>query len=147
MNPAERQLDLLAIFYYVLGGLFTLLSFLPLLYFSFIWQLLRNPDVMHGQQPPPAFLGTILLVAGVVIAAMGWVWAGLIALAGRFLQKRKHRIYCLVMAAVACMFQPFGTILGVFSIVILLRPEVEALFRGQTPMQPPPLPVQPATPV
>jgi hypothetical protein len=147
MNPAERQLDLLAIFYYVLAGLLTLLSFLPLLYFSFIWQLLRNPDVMHGQQPPPEFLGTILLVAGFVFAVMGWVWAGLIALAGRFLQKRKNRIYCLVMAAVACMFQPFGTILGVFSIVILLRPEVEALFRVRNPMQPPPLPVQPTSPV
>lgn len=143
MNPAERQLDLLAIFHYVLGGMLAMMSFLPLLYFSFIWQLLRNPEVMRGQDPPPAFLGTILLMAGVVLAAMGWAWAGLIVLAGRFLQKRKNRTYCLVVAALACMFQPFGTILGIFSIVILLRPDVEVLFRAQGQTLPPPLPVQP----
>ena len=71
---------------------------------------------------------------------MGWAWAGLIMLAGRFLQKRKNRTYCLVVGAFACMFQPFGTILGVFTIVILLRPDVETLFRMQSQMLPPPLP-------
>jgi hypothetical protein len=140
VHSAERQLDLLAIFHYVLGGILALMSFFPLLYMSFIWHLLHNPEVMRSQSPPPAILGTILLAAGIAIAAMGWAWAGLIMLAGRFLQKRRNRIYCLVVGAMACMFQPFGTILGVFTIVILLRPDVEALFRMQSQMQPPPLP-------
>jgi hypothetical protein len=37
------------------------------------------------------------------------------------------------MAAIACMFMPFGTILGVFSIIVLVRPSVKSLFDAATP--------------
>jgi len=33
-----------------------------------------------------------------------------------------------VMACVECLFIPFGTILGVFTIIVLLRESVKALF-------------------
>lgn len=141
MESPERQLDLLGIFHYVLAGILVIMSFIPLVYFSFIWHLLRNPDIMRGQDPPPPFLGSIFLAAGIVIVCVGWFWAALIAVAGRFLQLRKHRTYCIVLAALECFFQPFGIILGVFSIVILLRPEVEFLFTAPVPVVPPPLPV------
>jgi hypothetical protein len=77
-----------------------------------------------------------------VLVMMGWGYATVILLAGRFLQQRKNRIYCLVVAALACMFQPFGTILGVFTIVILLRPDIEALFQSRSATLPTPLPQQ-----
>lgn len=144
MNPAERHVDLLATFHYVVGGILVFFSFVPLLYFTFIWRLLSNPEIMRGEHPPPPFLGTILLAAGFLFAVMGWIYASLIIMAGRFLQKRKHRTYCLVAAALACLFQPFGTILGVFTIVILMRSDAAALFDSRPPMQPPPLPVSPA---
>jgi hypothetical protein len=32
------------------------------------------------------------------------------------------------MAAVACIFVPFGTVLGVLTIIVLTRPSVRALF-------------------
>src|SRR5437660_2317221 len=110
MHPAERQLDLLATFHYVLGGLLVILSFIPLLYLSFIWHILRNPEITHSPNPPPEFLGPLFLIAGIVFVIMGWAYAAVILLAARFLQQRKNRIYCLVVAALACMFQPFGTI-------------------------------------
>jgi hypothetical protein len=34
------------------------------------------------------------------------------------------------MAAVACVFFPFGTVLGVFSIIVLTRESVKRLFDG-----------------
>ena len=36
--------------------------------------------------------------------------------------------FCLVMGAVACMFMPVGTVLGVFTIVVLMKPSVKELF-------------------
>jgi hypothetical protein len=46
-----------------------------------------------------------------------------------------HYIFCLVIAAVECIFMPFGTVLGVFTIIVLQRPTVKAMFRGQSPAQ------------
>jgi len=51
-----------------------------------------------------------------------------LALAGRFLAQRRRYYYCLVMAGIACMFMPFGTVLGVFTIIVLLRESVKELF-------------------
>ncbi len=37
------------------------------------------------------------------------------------------------MAGVACMFMPFGTVLGVFTIIVLLRDSVKELFSVTEP--------------
>jgi hypothetical protein len=34
------------------------------------------------------------------------------------------------MAAVECLFMPFGTVLAVFTLVVLLRPAVKQLFEA-----------------
>jgi hypothetical protein len=36
------------------------------------------------------------------------------------------------MAAISCIFMPFGTVLGVFTIIVLLRPSVKELFAVNT---------------
>jgi hypothetical protein len=50
------------------------------------------------------------------------------ALAGWFLLKKKHHMFCVVMGGVACTFTPLGTALGVFTIIMLMKPTVKALF-------------------
>ena len=42
-------------------------------------------------------------------------------------------MYCLVVAAIECLFIPFGTVLGVFTIVVLNRSSVRSLFRDGRP--------------
>jgi hypothetical protein len=41
-----------------------------------------------------------------------------------------HRAYtqCLVTAIIACIFMPLGTVLGIFTLVILNRPTIKPLF-------------------
>jgi len=51
-----------------------------------------------------------------------------ILITGRSLSRRKCYSFALVMACVECLFIPFGTILGVFTIIVLLRESVKALF-------------------
>ena len=72
-----------------------------------------------------------MVFAGLFILA-GWIFAGCLIAAGRHLQQRRRHTFCLVMAAVACMFMPFGTVLGVFSIIVLIRPSVKELFSPGT---------------
>jgi hypothetical protein len=59
----------------------------------------------------------------------GWTLVVCVVIAGVSLSHRKRYTFCLVVAgleAVLCM--PFGTILGVFTIIVLLRPGVKTLF-------------------
>ena len=66
-------------------------------------------------------------------------YAVLVALAGSFIARTRHWTFCIVVAAVSCAFFPFGTVLGVFTIIVLSKPDVKAAFDG-----PPPLGAQPA---
>lgn len=43
-------------------------------------------------------------------------------------------MYCLVMAGIECMFMPFGTVLGVFTIIVLMRESVQKLFAANEPL-------------
>jgi nitrate reductase gamma subunit len=88
-----------------------------------------GPGQLGGKgEPPPAFIGWIFVIVASLLIVSGFVVAALVFTAGRFLAKRKHHTFCLVIAAVECLFMPFGTVLGVFTIIVLLRPTVRQLF-------------------
>ena len=131
MDRDAEQLNLLAIFHYVVAGLAALFSFFPLLYTAlgviFIFAA-RHGTVKPGEELPPEFLGWIFAVAGARLFVIGIAMAICILIAGRSLALRKHYSFALVMACIECLFVPFGTILGVFTIVALSRESVRALF-------------------
>jgi hypothetical protein len=140
MDRDTEQLSLLAIFHYVVGGLAALFSFFPLLYTSvgviFIFAA-RHGTAKPGEELPPEFLGWIFAVIGLVLFVIGIAIAIFILVAGRCLSRRKRYSFALVMACIECLFVPFGTILGVFTIVVLSRESVKALFSDtQTPARP-----------
>jgi len=58
----------------------------------------------------------------------GWTFAAMVAFAGRSLQTRQRYTFCLVMAGIECIFMPVGTVLGVFTIIVLVRDSVKELF-------------------
>jgi hypothetical protein len=50
---------------------------------------------------------------------------------GYFIRKRQWHTYCLVMGGIETIFTPFGTVLGAFTIVVLTKPSIKALFTGK----------------
>ena len=66
-------------------------------------------------------IGLLLFVIGIAMAIC-------ILIAGRSLALRKRYTFALVIACIECLFVPFGTILGVFTIVALSRGSAKALF-------------------
>ena len=137
MNQDREHLRLLAIFHYVVAGLAALFSFFPLLYTTvgaiFIFAA-RHGTAKPGEELPPEFLGWIFAVVGLLLFLLGIAMAICILLAGRCLSRNKRYTFALVMACIECLFIPFGTILGVFTIIALLREPVKGLFAAeQTP--------------
>jgi hypothetical protein len=131
MNRDKEHLQLLAIFHYVVAGLAALFSFFPLLYTTvgaiFIFAA-RHGTAKPGEDLPPEFLGWIFTVLGALLFLIGIAMAICILIAGRSLALRKRYSFAFVMACIECLFIPFGTILGVFTIVVLSRESVRALF-------------------
>ncbi|HEU4402442.1 MAG TPA: hypothetical protein VFT43_10100 [Candidatus Polarisedimenticolia bacterium] len=134
----REHLRLLSIFHYVLGGITGLFSFLPLLYVGMGILLVRAPDRLAsgGGQPPPGFLGWLLAAFGGALFLLGGAYTLCLILSGRFLVRRRHYRFCLVTAGFACVFMPLGTVLGVFTIFVLTRPSVRALFTDAGTAQP-----------
>jgi hypothetical protein len=131
MNQDKEHLRLLAIFHYVVAGLAALFSFFPLLYTTvgaiFIFAA-RHGTPKPGEEPPREFIGWILAIVGSLLFLLGVAIAICILIAGRSLAKRTRYWFALVVACIECLFIPFGTILGVFTIVVLSRESVKALF-------------------
>lgn len=80
----------------------------------------------------PGFLGWFFVIFAATWIVCGLTFAICLFLAGRYLDQRRRYLFCLVMAGLACMFMPFGTVLGVFTILVLVRPSVKELF-GEAP--------------
>jgi hypothetical protein len=65
--------------------------------------------------------------------------AGCALFTGYNLSRKKRYMFCFVDACICCIQVPLGTILGVFTIVVLARPGVKELFdrdSAETPMAP-----------
>lgn len=131
MDRDIEQLNLLAIFHYVVAGLAAIFSLFPLIYTTigviFICAA-RHGTVKPGEDVPPEFLGWIFAALGSGLFLIGIALAICILIAGRSLALRKRYSFALVIACIECLFVPFGTILGAFTIVALSRESVKALF-------------------
>ena len=134
MNHDEEHLRLLSISHYVVAGCAAVFALFPIIYLILgLVMVLAPAEFGKNGPPPPAFVGWLFIFMGSLFITLGWIFAGLIFAAGRFLARRKHYTFCLVMAAVECLFMPLGTALGVFSITVLIREPVKQLFLPRTP--------------
>lgn len=123
-------MQLLSIFHYVLGALAVLAGCFPLLYVGLGIAMLTGGFDANQPNPPPPELGWIFLGIGSALILLCWGVAIAILVAGRKLSTRRNYTFCLVVAGVECLMVPIGTILGIFTIVVLMRPSVKQLFEA-----------------
>jgi hypothetical protein len=135
MTPRDAEhLRLLSIFHYILAGLVFLFGLVFIVHFGLGLAALLAPAILDSGGPDlPPIVGLLFLAGGAIAMGGSWTLAVLMAVAGRFLARRRHRTFCIVVAALECLFQPLGTVLGVFTIVILLRDSVKAAFDAEPP--------------
>jgi len=126
-----QHLKALSICHYVLGGLTAFVSSFFLIHVVMGIMTIASPSFMSGGSgpPPPAAIGWMFLVIGSGAVLVGWTFSVLVIIAGRLLARRKHHLFCMIMAGVCCAWAPLGTVLGVFTLIVLLRPSVKELFQ------------------
>ena len=97
------------------------------------YSALPAPSAMpaaSAEPPPKVFFAIFGAVFGVIMLA-NVTLAALTIYAGRCVQKRKHKIFIYTVSVINCVFIPFGTLLGVFTILLLSSPAGDAEFRRQ----------------
>ena len=129
LTPQEEQhLQLLGIFHYIVGGLTAFLACFPLIHLTI--GLVMVFGGFSSNQAPPAFVGWLFIILGGGFFLVGQSLAICIIIAGRFLAQRRRYPFVFVVACCECLFMPFGTVLGVFTIVVLSRESVKSAFVG-----------------
>ncbi|MDO9542052.1 MAG: hypothetical protein Q7J98_06985 [Kiritimatiellia bacterium] len=137
MNQDNQHLRLLSIFHYIVGGITALFSLLPIFHLILGLVMILAPEKLGSKgQPPPTFIGWLFVVLAVIVITVGWTLSAFIITAGRFLAKRKHYLFCLIMAGIESILTPFGTVLGVFTIIVLMRESVKQLFSANHTPEP-----------
>jgi hypothetical protein len=129
----DEHLKLLSIFHYVVGGMAALFACFPIIHLVVgLFFILAPEKFGQGSQQPPAFIGWFFVAFASVFILVGWALAVLALISGRWIARRKHYTFCFVVACVECIFMPFGTVLGVFTILVLNRQSVKGVFNPRT---------------
>jgi quinol-cytochrome oxidoreductase complex cytochrome b subunit len=130
----REHVKLLAIFHFVFAGLaFVGIGFLCV-HYAIMHTVFSNPDMWKSQphtMPPKAVLDAfvwfylfmgVLLLTGLVLNV----------LSGSFLLQKRNRLFSFIIGGLNCLQIPFGTALGVFTILVLSRDSVRELYTGLT---------------
>jgi hypothetical protein len=148
-----QHLRLLSIFHYVIAGLAAICAMIPILHLTIGIAIVTGQFPQPAQPgpqprpggPPPEMIGWLFIVFASAIILLGWAYAIGMAVAGYMISRRRWHTFCLVMAGIACLHTPLGTVLGVFTIIVLIRPSVRKLFvqnrptpTDEDPYDPPP---------
>lgn len=139
MDIDQRALDqsdqwgrILAIMHFVLGGFVTLLSCLPGLYIAIGAMMASGAFPTNPNEPSPEFLGAFLAMFGAlfmfIILAIGI--GNLVA--GVMITKRKSWVGVLIVSCINMLNQPLGMLLGIFTLMWLMRADVRESFAAES---------------
>jgi hypothetical protein len=128
------HIELLAVFHFVGAGLALLAVGGVVAHYSIMHVVLEDPSVWSKthQPPPPEFIKTVLMIFYLIFGLWFLMSLVLNLLSGIFLRAGKYRTFSLIVAGLNCLHLPLGTVLGVFTIVVLLRNSVRELYEAET---------------
>lgn len=131
MNKDLEHLRWLSLGFYINAGISLIFALFPFIHL-FIGIAMVTGSFENDKNPPPPFFGWLFVGFAAFFILSGFAMVICNFLAGRFLKQQTKYTFCFVLAVVNCMFAPLGTVLGVFTIIVLLRDSVKLLFNGQT---------------
>lgn len=129
-NQDADHLRLLGIFHFVVAALAFLFAMFPIFHMILGVAMLSGGLDASGGEGAPRFIGWFFVLFSGAWIVVGIVFAVALVVAGRALLVHRHYTFCLAMAGISCAFMPFGTVLGVFTILVLMRDSVKQLFGG-----------------
>jgi len=128
LEQKKNYLDILAVFHYVNGGLHLLIAIAALCFIG----IGLGAATSWGDDWQMEAGCSMLAVMALILVVLGG-YGVLNLLAGRALHTRNHYVLVMLAAGVNCLNLPLGTLLGIFTLVMLSDPQVRPLFEHQKP--------------
>lgn len=137
MNDLEKQelldaehLRLLRLGYLIAGFTNVVFALFPLIHITIGLAILLGafPTPNSAGEPFPRFAGLFFVILGGAFSLMFAIGATLKLLTARRLRQRRSKAFCMITAGLSCLGFPYGTALGVATLLLLGRPSVSALF-------------------
>ncbi len=135
----QRKIDadhlrLLAIFHFVAAAFACLGILFVCGHYALMHAFMANPKMCTSSQPnapnPAEFFAVFRWFY--LVFALWFIASGLLnVLSGIFLRARRHRIFSIIVACINCLYMPLGTILGVFTILVLARDTVREVYEAK----------------
>ena len=125
-----EHLRLLALFHRTICGLYGLFGFCGLPHFLKGLNGIAEQKVFVDYKGGPTasfYFGTYLFVVAAIILG-AWALAILNWNARNRIEEHRATRYLHVLSVLNCLWMPIGTVLGVFTIVVMSRPTVRTLF-------------------
>lgn len=131
-SPADQNdLNTLAVCHYVYAALLAFGGLIPI-GISLVAVGVFSALVPSHEPALKGLVGGALLLIWGAIGLLLWIKAGLVAYSGLCLRRGQHRMLSIVVACLCCLNMPIGTLLGVFTLVVLNRPAVRAGYELQS---------------
>jgi len=130
----EEHLKLLSIFHYISGALTLFVSLIFLIQFfvfSFIFEEIMaglSDFTMIGNYDFDPEIFSVLIFLWIVLFFIFIAFGLAQILSGNFLRSKKHRIFSFIVAIISILSFPYGTILGVMTIIVLSRSSIIEIY-------------------
>lgn len=126
------QLNVLSIFHNLVAALWVVVALFPIVYLGTGMDIVEGRFAGAAAELSKTFGWSVILWSTATIV-LSLAMAVLTFMAGWRLAQRRARSFCITVAAVNCFFFPFGTILGILTIIVLKRPSIGETFRTRPP--------------
>lgn len=126
-----EHLRLLRLGFFISAATNVIWVFFPLMYVVMgAFMLSGLLDDAKPSEAPPRVMGLVLVVIGLGISLIAAAFAVLKLLAAQAIGKRQRKGLIFTTAIISCLSLPWGTALGVLTLIVLSRPSVAAQFEG-----------------
>jgi hypothetical protein len=142
MDDEERQriidhehLRLLLWGHYISGSVTAAFALFFALMFLMAGTMLANlppPEAADRATPGGAAPPTFIFFVFAVFASLGVIYGILEILSGRAISKRRNRTFSFIVSIPRILMMPWGTLLSVFTFIVLDRPSIRALYAKST---------------
>jgi hypothetical protein len=153
-NTNASYLKILGIFHFIVAAMALFYALVMLIYMvmglammaggGFLDSGINSGNLfgnLYGNEEafPAAMFGMMFTIIPGIYFFFIMAFVVCMVIAGVSLLKKKNYYFCMVMAGISCLFVIFGTILGVFTLIVLAQPASKELFTKKG--VPPALPV------
>lgn len=126
----SQNLDLAGIFHYVLAAFIFLNSLAGLIFLGIGTVAILGvlADRPHDMNVAIFAIGIIFFLGPLIYMGLMWTLAVLVFMAGKRITQRTSLGFCQVVAGLECLFVPFGTILGIVTLILLTKEDARNEF-------------------